>query len=398
MARVVGSPATRPRRLVLLVGAIVLVDSLFHAALTPLLPRYVDELGLSKTGAGILTGAFSAGALLGAFPGAWLTTRIGARRTLTLGLLVKCAAGLAFAFGETIFVLDASRFVLGIAGACTWSGAMGWLVSATPSHARGAAIGRAMSAAVVGFLIGPAIGALARETGPELPFACVALALGALALVTRRFEDPPHAGAAGELSLRALRDVRIRTGAWLVLLAALAFGVLELLVPLQLDALGAGGAAIGATFLAGAAVEGVAQLRVGGIADRRGRMTPIRAGLAGTLVAFVLLPLPHAVWPLAVVVVLAWVAGGVLNTPAMTLLSDGIEARRIEQGVGFALIYFVSAGGQGVGAIGGGLLAARTSDGVVYVALAVLCALTFGVLRSDADSCASRASSASRGG
>jgi MFS family permease len=376
VARVVGSPATRPRRLVLLVGAIVLVDSLFHAALTPLLPRYVDELGLSKTGAGILTGAFPAGALLGAFPGAWLTTRVGARRTLMLGLLVKCAAGLAFAFGETIAVLDASRLVLGIAGACSWSGAMGWLVSATPPETRGATIGRAMSAAVVGFLIGPVIGVLARETGPELPFACVALVLGAFGLLTLRLPDPPRVAAERRPSLRALDDPRIRAGAWLVALSALALGPLELLVPLQLDALGAGGAAIGATFLAAAAFEGLAQLRVGRMADRRGRMAPIRIGLVGTLAAMLLLPLPRAVVLLAAAVVLAWVATGVLNTAAMTLLSDGIEARGLEQGVGFALVYFVWAGGQGVGAIAGGLVAARTSDAVVYFAMAALCGLT----------------------
>ena len=145
--RVVGSPATRPRPLLLLVGAVVLVDSLLLAALTPLLPYYAEELELSKTSAGILTGAFAAGALLGSFPGAWVTTRVGARRTLLIGLWLKCSAGLAFAFGPTIAVLDVSRLLLGVAGACTWSGSMGWLISATPPEARGATIGRAMSAA-----------------------------------------------------------------------------------------------------------------------------------------------------------------------------------------------------------------------------------------------------------
>jgi predicted MFS family arabinose efflux permease len=383
--RVVGSPATRPRPLPLLVGAVVLVGSLFLAALTPLLPRYVEELGLSKTSAGILTGAFAAGALLGSFPSAWLVARIGARRTLLIGLALKCGAGLVFAFGQTILVLDVSRLLMGVGGACTWSGAMGWLVSATPPEVRGATIGRAMSAAVVGFLIGPVVGALARETGPELPFAAISLLMGALGLVALRFADPPHRSSTGEPPLRALRDPRVRVGAWLVTLAALALGALELLVPLRLDALGAGGAAIGATFLVAAAVEGIAQLRVGQLSDRRGRMLPIRTGLVGTLVALVLLPLPQTAWLLAVVVVLAWVAGGVLNTPAMMLLSDGIAARGLEQGVGFALVYCVWAGGQGIGSIVGGLVAARTSDAVVFLGFAVLCAVTLVALARRAE-------------
>ena len=39
------------RRLLLLTGTIVLVDTLFFAALTPLLPHYAHRLGLGKGGA-----------------------------------------------------------------------------------------------------------------------------------------------------------------------------------------------------------------------------------------------------------------------------------------------------------------------------------------------------------
>ena len=41
------------RRLLLLTGAIVFVDTMFFAALTPLLPHYVDELDMSKASAGV---------------------------------------------------------------------------------------------------------------------------------------------------------------------------------------------------------------------------------------------------------------------------------------------------------------------------------------------------------
>ena len=51
------------RRLALLVGAIVLVDTMFYAAITPLLPQLADELGLGKNGAGVLAGAYAAGTL-----------------------------------------------------------------------------------------------------------------------------------------------------------------------------------------------------------------------------------------------------------------------------------------------------------------------------------------------
>ena len=51
------APATMSpvRRLVLLISAVVLVDTMFYAVVAPLLPHYADELGLSKAAAGLLT-------------------------------------------------------------------------------------------------------------------------------------------------------------------------------------------------------------------------------------------------------------------------------------------------------------------------------------------------------
>jgi len=52
----------------LLVSATVLVDTMFFAAITPLLPAYRDELGLSKTAAGLLSAAYPAGTLIASLP------------------------------------------------------------------------------------------------------------------------------------------------------------------------------------------------------------------------------------------------------------------------------------------------------------------------------------------
>ena len=74
------------RRLFWLVAAVVLVDTMFFAAVAPLLPHYSDELDLSKTGAGVLTAAYPAGTFVGALPAGWLAIRWGVKPTLMLGL------------------------------------------------------------------------------------------------------------------------------------------------------------------------------------------------------------------------------------------------------------------------------------------------------------------------
>jgi MFS family permease len=71
------------RRLLVLVSAIVFVDTMLFGALIPLVPGYVDEFGLSKLQAGLLFGAYGGGALLGGVPGGMIAARVGPRAVLT---------------------------------------------------------------------------------------------------------------------------------------------------------------------------------------------------------------------------------------------------------------------------------------------------------------------------
>jgi MFS family permease len=368
------------RRLLLLVGAIVLVDLMFYAAIVPLLPWYADRFDLSKTGAGVLAGSYAAGTLLGALPSGWLATRLGARRTVLIGLALMSIASAVFAFAETIALLDATRFLQGVGGACTWAGGLGWLISVAPAEQRGATIGKAMSAALFGLLLGPALGALAREIGPEIPFAGVAVLGVVLMIVALRTPAPPVAAVVERPLSTALRDGPIRFGMLLVLVPALVFGAIEVLAPLELDRLGATSVAIAGTFLVASGIEAVAQVVAGRATDRYGRVWPLRVGFAGAVVFMLAMPLPAVAWTLAAVVTAGCVVVGAINTPAMTLLSDGVEAAGLDQGFGFALTNLVWAGGQVVGTIGGGALAGASSDAVVYLALAGACALTLGSL------------------
>src|SRR4051794_41500713 len=104
------------RRLLIIGSAVVFLDVVFYAAITPLLPGYVEDLGLSKTSAGVLSAAYAGGTLVASLPAGFMAARLGPRRTLIAGLALLGAASLAFGFGQHIVLLDLARFVQGVAG------------------------------------------------------------------------------------------------------------------------------------------------------------------------------------------------------------------------------------------------------------------------------------------
>ena len=158
-------PAPPLRRLVLLVGAIVLVDTMFFAAITPLLPEYSDRLDLSKASAGVLSASYAVGALVGSLPAGWLAARWGVRPTVLLGLAILGVSSVVFGFADNVLLLDAARFAQGAGGGGLWAGGMAWLIAAAPRDRRAELMGGALGAAIFGALLGPALGALASVAG-----------------------------------------------------------------------------------------------------------------------------------------------------------------------------------------------------------------------------------------
>jgi MFS family permease len=369
------------RRLFWLVAAVVLVDTMFFAAVAPLLPHYSDELDLSKTGAGILTAAYPAGTFVGALPSGWLATRWGVKPTLLLGLAMLGTASLGFAFAGNVVVLDGARFIQGVGGACMWAAGMAWLVSASPPDRRGEMIGAALSAAIVGVLLGPVLGGAATLLSPEAVFSFVAVVAAGLAVWTWSMPGvEPEESPGVRAMLRALGRPAVLIGFWVFTLPALFSGVIEVLVPLHLDDLDVGGAGIGVIFLLAAAVEAVVSPIAGRVSDRAGRLTPIRAGLLGAAVMAIVLPLPDTAVLVGLLVMLTFVALGSFWAPGMALLSDAAEDAGLDQALAFAISNLAWALGHVFGAGVGGAVADASSDAVPYAALAVACAATLAAL------------------
>ena len=361
------------RRLLLIGSAVVFLDVVFYAAITPLLPGYVDDLGLSKTSAGVLSGAYAAGTLVASLPAGFMAARIGPRRTLLSGLVLLGAASLAFGFGRSIALLDAARFVQGIAGALAWAGAITWLMVTAPASRRGAVIGDVLAIAIAGALLGPAVGALAHAVGTEPVFSSVLVVAIALSILALRLPLPGH----GErLELRETvaamgRPAVVRATAF-VMAPSVLFGVIAVLIPLRIHDLGGGAGVVAGGFMAGAGFEAALSAWVGRISDRVGRARPYFGGMVFCAGALAVLPVPETLGLVLALLVALSVGAGICFTPALAMLSDAAEASGLHQGLAAGLINIAWAAGQVLGSMGGGAAASAAGDALPCLAVAAI--------------------------
>ena len=361
------------RRLLLLASAMIFFDVAFYAAIAPLLPGYVDDLGLSKAQAGVLSASYAAGTLLASLPAGFVASRFGPRRTVIVGLLLLGVASLVFGLVEQIYLLDSARFIQGCAGALVWAGALTWLITAAPEESRGSVIGTALGTAVAGALLGPALGAFAATVGTGLVFGAVMVVTTLLAYGASRI---PESHVAEHQSLREVRETMlsrpVRDAAAFVAVPSVMFGAIEVLVPLRIDSLGGSHGVIAAGFIAGAGLEALLAPLAGRYSDRVGRRNPYVVGLSICAAAMLVIAAAQTLGGVLAALIVTSLGAGLCFAPALTLLSDTAEASSLHQGFAAGLSNMAWASGQVAGGIGGGVVASMTGNAVPSIAISAL--------------------------
>ena len=115
-------------------------------------------------------------------------------------------------------------------------------------------------------------------------------------------------------------------------LTALLFGVLSVLAAFALDRAGWGVVGVAAIFLLAAAVQAMASRAVGRLADQRGRLPPLRAGLAAAVATSFALAIVDGRWTLAALVAAASISYGVFWTPGVAPSPTAWTRRRSTRG------------------------------------------------------------------
>lgn len=355
---------------------IVVQDLAFFAAISPLLPHYISDLGLSETEAGVLTAAYPAGTMLAALPAGFLAARAGPRVAVIGGLLLLGGSSVAFGFAQDIVVLDSARFLQGIAGALTWAGAFTWVIEADSGERRGTLIGTLMGFAIAGALLGPPLGAIAETVGTELIFGSVLVVSLVLAGISFRLPEP------GTIAYDGVRDVLRALGRRPVLIAgallavpSIEFGAVGVLVPLRISELGAGALAIAAGFTVGAAAEGALSPLAGRLSDKGSWIKPYVLGLAISAVAVAAIGIAAGLKLVLLAVIGTSIGSGICFTPATKAVSDGAEASGLHQGMAAGVTNIAWAGGEVLGSVIGGSAADSYGLGAALLAIAAFLAI-----------------------
>lgn len=165
----------------------VVIDSMGIGLILPVMPDLIRDL----TGQGLSDAALWGGALGFTYAAMQflfsptvgnLSDRFGRRRVMLLSLTAMGIDYLIMGFAGSIWLLFVARTISGITGA-TYATANAVIADISPPEKRAANFGIVGASFGIGFILGPVIGGLLGQLGPQAPF----FAAGVLALANALF-------------------------------------------------------------------------------------------------------------------------------------------------------------------------------------------------------------------
>lgn len=183
----------------------VALDLVGFGIVLPLLPRYAQDLSVSAGLIGLVVSSFSVAQMVGAPVIGRLSDRFGRKPVLVLSLVGTAVGSLVTGLAGSVWILLVGRVVDGLSGASV-SVAQAAVADVADPADRPRLLGLLGAAFGVGFVVGPAIGALAAFGGPHIPFFVAAAIAGTNALVAVRRLPETHPDHTGVVDAAAVFD------------------------------------------------------------------------------------------------------------------------------------------------------------------------------------------------
>lgn len=142
----------------------------------PIMPKYMENLGISGGVIGLLVAAFSLTQLLFSPVAGRLADSFGRKRMIVIGLVVFAISEVLFGVASSPVLLFVSRLLGGISAALIMPAVMAYSADMTTNEERATGMGYITAAITTGFIIGPGIGGYIAEFGIRVPFYSAAIA------------------------------------------------------------------------------------------------------------------------------------------------------------------------------------------------------------------------------
>jgi MFS family permease len=345
-------------------AALFAAATLLLGLVVPALPQFSDDLGLSDPEAAILFALFPVGQLMSSIGGAAVLERVGRKPAMIVSVVLMAAATAGFAFADTTALFAVNRLLQGVAAGLAWTAGLAAISDVYPASQLGYRMSLAEAVGGAGGgLAGPAVGGILIDLiGLTETFLVAAIVPVLLALPVLLAPETRRRGAGEQLSrVRAFRRIiaqpRAQVGTAALIVFAVTLGLLEPLLPLDVDRrLGLSATAIGALFATLILADLVTAPLAGRWSDRRGRAGPMVVG--GALIA-VALPLT-AFGPASVVfgaVAVLGVGLGAIGAGIGALVTEAADRAGLagQYGLSAALLTGLFALGSLLGPVLGGI-------------------------------------------
>lgn len=163
------------RRRLAVLFATVFIDQVGFAILIPFMPLYAKTFGASGFEVGLLLAMYSGMQMLVSTWWGRLSDRIGRRPVIVASAAGTCVGFVILGIAPTLPVVFVGRALLGSFGV-GMATVQAWVADTTPPEDRGRVMGQVGASAGLGFVLGPAIGAIGILIGGmRLPFVVSAI-------------------------------------------------------------------------------------------------------------------------------------------------------------------------------------------------------------------------------